>query len=108
MSVPLRHAGLALAIGLGRLNAFLLYRILRREGIYVPQPGWPAFILKVVVSVAVMAVVLFLVMGRPVGGWQRAGSSRCLPCSDWSFWGAGLLARASASACVRHSRRAAE
>jgi putative peptidoglycan lipid II flippase len=72
---PLRHAGLALAIGLGAcLNAFLLYRILRREGIYVPQPGWPAFILKVVVSVAVMAVVLFLVMGRPdwwlAAGWQ--------------------------------------
>lgn len=70
---PLRHAGLALAIGLGAcLNAFLLYRILRREGIYVPQPGWPAFILKVVVSVAVMAVVLFLVMGRP--DWWLAAS----------------------------------
>jgi putative peptidoglycan lipid II flippase len=70
---PLRHAGLALAIGLGAcLNAFLLYRILRREGIYVPQPGWPAFILKVVVAVAVMALALFLVMGRP--DWWLAAS----------------------------------
>src|SRR5687767_205684 len=70
---PLRHAGLALAIGLGAcLNAFLLYRILRKERIFVPQPGWPAFILKVVVSVAVMATVLFLVMGPP--GWWLAAS----------------------------------
>src|SRR5688572_31900719 len=36
---PLKHAGLALAIGLGAcLNAGLLYRTLRRHGIFEPQP----------------------------------------------------------------------
>src|SRR5678809_615049 len=44
--VPLRHAGLALAIGLGAcLNAALLYRGLRKSGIYTPQPGWAMFTL---------------------------------------------------------------
>ena len=41
--VPLKHAGLALAIGLGAcLNAALLYRGLRKHGIYTPQPGMAA------------------------------------------------------------------
>jgi putative peptidoglycan lipid II flippase len=63
---PLKHAGLALAIGLGAcLNAGLLYRILRRQSIYTPQPGWPVFLLKVAASVALMAVVLFTTMGEP-------------------------------------------
>src|SRR6266571_4853897 len=46
--VPLKHAGLALAIGLGAcLNAGLLFRQLRRHGIYLPLPGWGSFALKV-------------------------------------------------------------
>jgi putative peptidoglycan lipid II flippase len=72
---PLRHAGLALAIGLGAcLNAGLLYGILRRQSIYTPQPGWPVFLLKVAASVAFMAVVLFTTMGEP--GWWLAASWR--------------------------------
>jgi putative peptidoglycan lipid II flippase len=73
---PLRHAGLALAIGLGAcLNAGLLYLQLRRNSIYHPQPGWPVFILKVLASVAFMAVVLFTTMGEAPwwlqAGWQK-------------------------------------
>ena len=61
----LKHAGLALAIGLGAcLNAALLYVSLRRKNIFEPQPGWPAFLLKVAASVAFMAVVLFTTMGE--------------------------------------------
>jgi len=61
----LRHAGLALAIGLGAcLNAALLWRLLRRHGIYQPEPGWPIFLLKVAASVAFMAVVLYSTMGE--------------------------------------------
>jgi putative peptidoglycan lipid II flippase len=63
--VPLRHAGLALAIGLGAcLNAALLYHYLRRNGIYTPQPGWVVFLLKVATAVGFMAVVLFTTMGE--------------------------------------------
>jgi len=72
---PLKHAGLALAIGLGAcLNAGLLYRMLRKHGIYAPQPGWPVFFLKVAASVAFMAVVLFTTMGEP--GWWLSASWR--------------------------------
>src|SRR6185295_3597242 len=38
--VPLKHAGLALSIGLAAcLNAALLYRKLREHDIYTPEPG---------------------------------------------------------------------
>ena len=69
----LKHAGLALAIGLGAcLNALLLYRHLRAQGIYRPQPGWLAFALKVAAAVAVMAGVLGAAMG-PAAAWLQAG-----------------------------------
>jgi len=70
---PLKHAGLALAIGLGAcLNAGLLYRYLRSLGIYQPQPGWLLFALKVAAAVAVMAAALWYAMG-PAADWLRAG-----------------------------------
>ena len=41
---PLRHAGLALSIGLAAcLNAALLFYTLRRRKHYLPQPGWRRF-----------------------------------------------------------------
>jgi putative peptidoglycan lipid II flippase len=62
---PLRHAGLALAIGLGAcLNAALLFHLLRRDRIYAPQAGWGIFFLKIAASVGAMAVVLFTTMGE--------------------------------------------
>ncbi len=70
--VPLKHAGLALAIGLGAcLNAALLYRYLRRHGIYAPQRGWAAFAGRVAFAVAAMAVVLYFAMG-PGEWWLQA------------------------------------
>jgi putative peptidoglycan lipid II flippase len=72
---PLKHAGLALAIGLGAcLNAALLYVFLRRNAIYTPQPGWPVFLLKVAASVAFMAVVLYSTMGE--AAWWLSASWR--------------------------------
>jgi putative peptidoglycan lipid II flippase len=76
---PLRHAGLALAIGLGAcLNALLLYRGLRRRGAYVPEPGWPIFLLKVAGAVLVMSLVLYLAMGD-AAWWLDARWQRKLP-----------------------------
>ncbi|MBX9810178.1 MAG: murein biosynthesis integral membrane protein MurJ [Burkholderiales bacterium] len=58
---PFKHAGLALAIGLGAcLNAALLYYQLRRHAIYTPQPGWAVFLFRVAVAVYAMAAVLWM------------------------------------------------
>ena len=63
--VPLfQHAGLALSIGLGAcVNAALLYYFMRRQGIYLPQPDWLAFILKIAVALYVMGGVLIWISG---------------------------------------------
>jgi len=58
---PLAHAGLALATSLSALlNALLLYRILRREGVYQPGAGWLPLVLRVVSASVAMALVLWL------------------------------------------------
>jgi putative peptidoglycan lipid II flippase len=57
---PLKHAGLALAIGLGAcMNAGLLYYHLRKSGIFQPQPSWHQFLLRLAVAVSAMAAVLW-------------------------------------------------
>ena len=62
--IPLKHAGLALAIGLGAcLNAGMLYAKLRSHGIYQPLPGWGLFILKILIAIIVMGVGLWLTAG---------------------------------------------
>ncbi|WP_457913520.1 murein biosynthesis integral membrane protein MurJ [Candidatus Gillettellia adelgis] len=56
---PLKHAGLALSIGLSAyLNAALLYWQLRKKKIFQPQPGWIRFLSKLGIAVLVMSVVL--------------------------------------------------
>jgi putative peptidoglycan lipid II flippase len=70
---PLKHAGLALAIGLGAcMNAGLLYRHLRAQGIYQPQPGWGAFAAKVLFAAALMAAALHFAAGD-AQWWLDAG-----------------------------------
>ena len=64
-----QHAGLALSIGLGAcVNAGLLYFFMRKQGIFVPQPEWLAFVLKIAVALYAMAVVLFWLSGAD-GEW---------------------------------------
>jgi putative peptidoglycan lipid II flippase len=94
--VPLKHAGLALAIGLGAcLNAALLYRALRAQGIYTPQPGWAIFLLKVAAAVAFMAIVLFSTMGE-ASWWLSAPWQRKLP----ALGGLVLLGMLAYGACL--------
>ncbi len=69
----LRHAGLALAIGLGScINASLLYMALRRQEIFTPQPGWRAFLTKVVVATVLMSAALWLGASW-LGQWDQGG-----------------------------------
>lgn len=75
---PLQHAGLALATSLSAyLNAFLLWRGLRRNGTYQPLEGWSRLVLVVVIACAVMGGVLWSLVGDVAlwGGddpWARA------------------------------------
>ena len=68
--VPLfKHAGLALAIGLGAcVNAAVLYFFLRRLDIYRPQGEWLSFVLKLAVALYLMGGVLWWVSG-PEAAW---------------------------------------
>jgi putative peptidoglycan lipid II flippase len=109
---PLRHAGLALAIGLGAcLNAALLYRFLRRSGIYAPLPGWGMFLLKIFIAVAAMAGVLYFAMAE-ASWWLAAPWQRKVP----AVIGLVLLGAACYGACLaalglrprEFSRRGAE
>jgi putative peptidoglycan lipid II flippase len=60
----LKHAGLALSIGLAScLNAILLWRGLRRAGAYQPQAGWYSFLARLALALLALAIVLRFAMG---------------------------------------------
>ncbi|MGP1924712.1 MAG: murein biosynthesis integral membrane protein MurJ [Arsenophonus sp. NEOnobi-MAG3] len=59
----LKHAGLALSIGLAAcFNALMLYWQLRRQGIFIPLAGWGNFLFKLIAALIVMVAILFLVL----------------------------------------------
>ena len=77
-----KHAGLALAIGLGAcLNAILLYVLLRVKGFYQPKAGWRGFLIKLIVAVAAMGGVLWVLLHAQtfyVFDWYQSGHMRAL------------------------------
>jgi putative peptidoglycan lipid II flippase len=75
LEVPGPHAGLALATSIAAwVNAGLLYRMLRKQQVYHPQPDWRRFFLQLGLAGCALGTVLFLgVPGMPV--WL-----------DWTVW----------------------
>jgi len=66
---PLAHAGLALATALSAyINAWLLYRALRKRDWFVPEPGWIAYGVKVAVALLAMCALLYLFV-PPLEQW---------------------------------------
>lgn len=66
------HAGLALAISVSAiLNAWLLYRGLRRDGVVTHSSGWRKLLMQVVAAIIVMALCL-VTMARPLEWWITA------------------------------------
>lgn len=56
------HAGLALATGLAAfINAGLLFRQLRRDGVYHAEPGWGSFTLRILTANGAMVAFIWLV-----------------------------------------------
>jgi putative peptidoglycan lipid II flippase len=76
---PLRHAGLALAIGLGAcVNAGLLYFKLRQHRVFEPQPGWMKFAAQLAIGLLAMGAALWFAAGSTESwltgsAWSRAG-----------------------------------
>ncbi|MDH4284094.1 MAG: murein biosynthesis integral membrane protein MurJ [Gallionellaceae bacterium] len=73
----LNHAGLALSIGLAAcLNSAILFYLLRKRGIYRPEPGWGVFFAKLAVALLALGIALWFGMGSEQGwlastGWPR-------------------------------------
>jgi len=87
----LKHTGLALAISLSALvNAALLYRLLRRDGVYQPAAGWAVFLIRIALATAVMAA--FLVWGSgDLRSWSAASATgRAMHLAWLVVGGAGL------------------
>ncbi len=84
------HAGLALAISVAALvNAWLLYRGLRRDGVMVHSRGWLAFIVRLSAANAAMVAAIYYLM-RPLEWWLQADVAARV------FWLGGTIAGAVA------------
>lgn len=74
LDVAAPHAALALATSVaGYVNVWQLYRTLRRQGVYLPTPGWGRLLGQLAAANGVMAALLLLA----VPGLER-----------WATWGA--------------------
>ena len=67
------HTGLALAISIAAwVNAGLLFATLLKRGVYIPQPGWWWFLLRVGLAVLAMCTILIM-LDQPEQAWFDQG-----------------------------------
>jgi putative peptidoglycan lipid II flippase len=60
-STPGLHLALGIASALSSyINLLLLWRWLRRDGVYSPQPGWGRFTLRLVIACAALCAAVLL------------------------------------------------
>jgi len=96
--LPGPHAGLALATALSAfLNAFLLWRGLRRDAVLQGRAGWSRLLLQVAVAAAVMGMLLHyfsppLVQWLEAGVWTRVSWLTAAVFGGFAVYGATLLA----------------
>ena len=100
--LQLGAAGLALSIGLAAcLNAFLLYRGIRGQDIYRPEPGWPAFLMKLAVALYLMGGALWYTMGNGPDWLTMARGARWLYLALLIAWGGAVYFAALAAMGMR-------
>ena len=78
------HAGLALATALAAyVNAGLLYRYLRRDGVYQPVPGWSGLMGQMFFGLVTMTIVV--AWGAPAAAeWaEMSGARRVMELGTW-------------------------
>lgn len=90
LGFPAPHVLLATSTCIGSaLNATLLWRGLRRAGVFTPSAGWAGFLLRVLLANAAMGALLLLIAG-PIEAWAGLhAAQRVLRC------GGGVLAGAA-------------
>jgi putative peptidoglycan lipid II flippase len=72
----LKHAGLALSISIGAtFNAGWLWLLMRRQGVYEPEPGWAAFLVKLAVALYLMGGAIWYTMGTE-NSWFEIDTTR--------------------------------
>ncbi len=75
----IKHAGLALSISVAAtFNALILWILVRRSGDWRPEPGWPAFLLKLAVALYVMGGALWYAMGSESSWFEIAATARAV------------------------------
>ena len=75
----IKHAGLALSISVGAcFNAGWLWFLMRKSGIYRPEPGWGAFTFKLVVALYLMGGALWYAMGSEASWFEISAGVRAL------------------------------
>lgn len=105
---PLAHVGLALATALsGVLNAGLLYRGLRKTGIYVPSGDWRRLWWQVGIATAAMGLALLPASLETVFFVAASGLMRVLVLGGWiavglAVYGTVMLAMGVRPAILRH------
>jgi putative peptidoglycan lipid II flippase len=86
-----RHAGLALATGLGAcVNAGMLYYFIRKYRIFTPQPGWIEFMLKLVVALYLMGGTLWWLSGPDAIWLELTTASKCTRLAVVIIGGGGI------------------
>jgi putative peptidoglycan lipid II flippase len=87
--IPFKHAGLALATSLAAiLNAWLLYRNLRKRTAFQLQPGWRNLLLQVIIANSAMALLLGWGCGSLSTWFTMSSQQRVLYLSGWIIVGA--------------------
>jgi len=94
---PLAHVGLALATTLAAyLNAFLLFWFLRKDGNYRAQPGWWAWLARLLLGNAIMLAVIMSINPSieswlAFSEWQRINWTAILVAAGAGSYGLSLL-----------------
>ena len=89
--LQLHHAGLALAIGLGScFNSAILFHLLRKRGIYLPEPGWGKFLARIGTALLVLGLTLWFGMGSEQSWLAGSGWVRIVRLSELVVTGAAI------------------
>ena len=91
LMLPLGHSGLALGTAIAAtINAGLLLHGLLKQGILIPQAGWPTFLARIFAANLIMGVLVFLGTGSTADWMTMTTSGRAWHLLMWIALGASV------------------